>query len=131
MKTRSIFLLLLLSVIIPSVSFSQGYLLRRAINRKLEHKVDSAVDKSDRDEAAKARANEKNSDSTTVATNQVQKKPVAVFSAEKLTSNMMMNTISLAGCTCNWKTTRKKKSERQIFIPILIQIHGMPELRLA
>ena len=68
MKTRSIFLLLMLSVMIPSVSFSQGYLLRRAINRKIEHKVDSAVDKSDRDDAAKARANEKNSDSTSVTT---------------------------------------------------------------
>jgi len=68
MKTRSIFLLLMLSVMLPSVSFSQSYLLRRAINRKLEHKVDSAVDKSDRDDAAKARANEKKSDSTAVTT---------------------------------------------------------------
>ena len=66
MKTKSIFLLLVLAILLPSVSYSQGYLLRRAINRKLEHKVDSAVDKSDRDEAAKARANEKKSDSTTV-----------------------------------------------------------------
>jgi hypothetical protein len=64
MKTRSIFLLLILITLLPSVSFSQGYLLRKAINRKLEHKVDSAVDKSDRDEAAKARANENKSDST-------------------------------------------------------------------
>lgn len=44
---------------IPSVSNGQGYLLRRAINKKLENKVDSAVDKSERDEAAK-RAKEKN-----------------------------------------------------------------------
>jgi len=51
MKTKSIFLILLLVILLPSVSYSQGYLLRRAIDRKLEHKVDSAVDKSDRDEA--------------------------------------------------------------------------------
>jgi hypothetical protein len=68
MKTKSIFLLLMLAILLPSVSYSQGYLLRRAINRKLEHKVDSAVDKSDRDEAAKARANENKSDSATVTT---------------------------------------------------------------
>jgi hypothetical protein len=58
MKTKSIFLILLLAILLPSVSYSQGYLLRRAIDRKLEHKVDSAVDKSDRDEA-KARQKEK------------------------------------------------------------------------
>jgi hypothetical protein len=58
MKTRSLILILLLSVVMPSISNGQGYLLRRAINRKLEHKVDSAVDKSDRDEA-NARAKER------------------------------------------------------------------------
>lgn len=68
MKTKSIFLLLVLAMLLPSISYSQGYLLRRAINRKLEHKVDSAVDKSERDEAAKARANEKKDDSATVNT---------------------------------------------------------------
>lgn len=59
MKTRSLILILLLSVMIPSVSNGQGYLLRRAINKKLENKVDSAVDKSEKDEAAK-RAKERN-----------------------------------------------------------------------
>jgi hypothetical protein len=44
---------------IPSVSNGQGYLLRRAINKKLENKVDSAVDKSEKEEAAK-RAKERN-----------------------------------------------------------------------
>jgi hypothetical protein len=68
MKTKSIFLLLVMAMLLPSISYSQGYLLRRAINRKLEHKVDSAVDKSERDDAAKARANEKKGDSTTVTT---------------------------------------------------------------
>jgi hypothetical protein len=59
MKTRSLILILLLSMMLPSVSNGQGYLLRRAINRKLEHAVDSAVDKSDREDAAK-RAKERN-----------------------------------------------------------------------
>lgn len=59
MKTRSIILVLLLAVSLPQFTNAQGYLIRRAINRKLEHKVDSAVDKSERDEAAK-RAKEKN-----------------------------------------------------------------------
>lgn len=66
MKTRSLILILLLSVMVPSVTSGQGYLLRRAINRKLEHKVDSAVDKSDRDEA-NARAKEKGNSDTTAA----------------------------------------------------------------
>jgi len=64
MKTKSIFLILVLAVLLPAASNAQQWILRRAIDRKIEHKVDSAVDKSDRDEAAKARANEKKSDST-------------------------------------------------------------------
>ena len=51
MKTKSIFLLLVLVMMLPSRSNAQTWLLRRAVDRKLEHKVDSAVDKSDRDEA--------------------------------------------------------------------------------
>ena len=48
MKTRSIFLATaVLVILLPSVSYSQGYLLRRAIDRKIEHKVDSAVKKSE------------------------------------------------------------------------------------
>ncbi len=64
MKTRSLILILLLSVMMPSVTNGQGYLLRRAINKKLENKVDSAVDKSEKDEAAK-RAKEKNNQNKT------------------------------------------------------------------
>jgi poly-gamma-glutamate capsule biosynthesis protein CapA/YwtB (metallophosphatase superfamily) len=64
MKTKSIFLILVLAVLLPAASNAQQWILRRAIDRKIEHKVDSAVDKSDRDEAAKARGNEKKSDST-------------------------------------------------------------------
>lgn len=51
---------------IPSVTNGQGYLLRRAINKKLENKVDSAVDKSEKDDAAK-RAKEKNNQNQTDA----------------------------------------------------------------
>jgi hypothetical protein len=40
-------------IMLPAVSSGQAWLLRRAIDRKLEHKVDSAVDKSDRDAAKK------------------------------------------------------------------------------
>ena len=66
MKTRSLMLILVLLVSLPSFTNAQGYLIRRAINRKLEHKVDSAVDKSDKDEAnakAKEKSNKTQSDS--------------------------------------------------------------------
>ncbi len=73
MKTRSLMLILVLLLAIPSFTNAQGYLIRRAINRKLEHKVDSAVDKSDRDEAnAKAKeksdSNQTNSNASTEKT---------------------------------------------------------------
>jgi hypothetical protein len=51
MKTRSIFLLLVLAIMLPGVSKGQGWILRRAIDRKIEQKVDSAVDKSAKDKA--------------------------------------------------------------------------------
>jgi hypothetical protein len=63
MKTRSVILLLLLTIILPNISRGQGWILRRAIDRKIEHKVDSAVDKSDRDEA-KARQQASKNDTT-------------------------------------------------------------------
>ena len=63
MKTKSIFLLLVLVMMLPSRSNAQTWLLRRAVDRKLEHKVDSAVDKSDRDEAkTKQQTDKKQSD---------------------------------------------------------------------
>ena len=65
MKTKSIFLLLVLVMMLPSRSNAQTWLLRRAVDRKLEHKVDSAVDKSDRDEAkTKQQADKKQTDTT-------------------------------------------------------------------
>jgi Domain of unknown function (DUF4412) len=63
MKTKSIFLLLVLVMILPSKSNAQGWILRRAIDRKIEHKVDSAVDKSDKDDA-KARQQATKNDTT-------------------------------------------------------------------
>lgn len=63
MKTRSIFLILVIVILLPATSNAQGWILRRAIDRKIEHKVDSAVDKSDKDEA-KAREQASKNDTT-------------------------------------------------------------------
>jgi hypothetical protein len=50
---------------LSATSNAQTWLLRRAVDRKLEHKVDSAVDKSDRDEAkTKQQADKKQTDTT-------------------------------------------------------------------
>ena len=66
MKTRSIFLLLVLVMLLPSKSNAQSWIIRRAIDRKIEHKVDSAVDKSDKDEAKKKQqADQNQADKTT------------------------------------------------------------------
>jgi len=66
MKTRSIFLLLVLVMILPSKLNAQSWILRRAIDRKIEHKVDSAVDKSDKDDAKKRQqADQNQADKTT------------------------------------------------------------------
>ena len=52
-----------MSIMLSTTSNAQTWLLRRAVDRKLEHKVDSAVDKSDRDEAkTKQQADKKQSD---------------------------------------------------------------------
>ena len=59
MKTRSVFLFLMLTVMLTSVCSGQG-LLRRAIDRKLEHKIDSAVDQSAQDNASKNEKANKN-----------------------------------------------------------------------
>ena len=65
MKTRSIILLVVMSIMLSATSNAQAWLLRRAVDRKLEHKVDSAVDKSDRDEAkTKQQADKKQTDTT-------------------------------------------------------------------
>lgn len=61
MKTKILFLLLAFAVTIPNISNAQGYILRRALNRKIDAKVDSAVDKSERDDAKKRQESDKTS----------------------------------------------------------------------
>lgn len=68
MKTRSIFLLLVLVMMLPAKSNAQGWILRRAIDRKIEHKVDSAVDKSEKDEAKKKQQADQNQTDKTTTT---------------------------------------------------------------
>ena len=67
MKTRLLFLSLVVALMSSNTSNAQGWILRRAIDRKIEHKVDSAVDKSDKDEA-KARQQAAKNDSTGTST---------------------------------------------------------------
>ncbi|HEX7493343.1 MAG TPA: hypothetical protein VF346_03915, partial [Bacteroidales bacterium] len=68
MKTRSIFLLLVLVMLIPSKSNAQGWILRRAIDRKIDQKVDSAVDKSAQDKAKEKEQTDKNQTDKTSTT---------------------------------------------------------------
>lgn len=57
MKTRTLFLLLAISIILPASSFGQlGGIVRRAVNRQVNHEVDSALDKKVQDEQNKNRA---------------------------------------------------------------------------
>lgn len=61
MKTKILLILLAFMVTIPNISNAQGYILRRALNRKIDAKIDSAVDKSERDEAKKRQESDKTS----------------------------------------------------------------------
>lgn len=57
MKTRILFLLLAISVILPASSFGQlGGVVRRAVNRQINNEVDSALDKKVQEEQNKNRA---------------------------------------------------------------------------
>ena len=51
MKIKALFLISALILTLSGVSNAQGGLLRRAINRQIDHKIDSAVDKSAQDKA--------------------------------------------------------------------------------
>ncbi len=74
MKTKSIFLVLLLVMMLPANSNAQAWLLRRAIDRKMEHKIDSAVDKSEQDQARSKEQSDKNqSDKTSAQENEGSK----------------------------------------------------------
>ncbi len=63
MKTKAIFLLFAIMILLPSTTYSQGYILRRVINRKIDQKIDSAVDKSAKDKADE-KANQNQADTT-------------------------------------------------------------------
>lgn len=70
MKTRSIFLLLLLALMVPVTSNAQLGLLKKAINKKIDNKVDSAVDKKAQDNAnKKAQADQNKSDNSAAQSN--------------------------------------------------------------
>lgn len=57
MKTRILFLLLAISVLLPGTSFGQlGGIVRRAVNRQINNEVDSALDKKVQEEQNKNRA---------------------------------------------------------------------------
>lgn len=57
MKTRILFLLLALSIVLPSGSYGQlGGVVRRAVNRQINNEIDSALDKKVQDEQNKNRA---------------------------------------------------------------------------
>jgi hypothetical protein len=60
MKTRSLFLLLAFLVILPCVSSAQIGTLRRAINRQIDRKIDSAVIKNEQDKAKEKEQADKN-----------------------------------------------------------------------
>lgn len=63
MKTKSIFLLFVMAFMFAGSSYSQGYLLRKALNKKIDQKIDSAMDKSAQDKAKeKEQADKQNTD---------------------------------------------------------------------
>ena len=71
MKTRSIVLLTVIVMILPNSAYSQFGALKRAINKQIEHKVDSSVDKRAQDDINKKQKEEgqqANSDKSADAT---------------------------------------------------------------
>ena len=65
MKTRAIFLSLLLAIVLTNASNAQVGVLRRAMNRTIDRKIDSAIIKSEQDKAKeKAEADKNQADST-------------------------------------------------------------------
>jgi hypothetical protein len=53
MKTKSILLFLVISLLMPVVSNAQFGAIRRAINKQVDHKIDSSIDKNAQDERDK------------------------------------------------------------------------------
>ncbi len=60
MKKRSIILLLILAFVLPCTSNAQFGLLRKAINKEIDHKVDSTIDKKAQDDANKKAQDDQN-----------------------------------------------------------------------
>jgi hypothetical protein len=69
MKTKSIFLIMVLVVLLPSTSNAQFGALRKAINKQIDHKVDSAIDKSAKDKAKENEQTDQNQSEKTSAQN--------------------------------------------------------------
>ena len=53
MKAKSILLILAMFILLPNVSHAQFGALRRAINKQVDHKIDSSIDKNAQDERDK------------------------------------------------------------------------------
>ena len=65
MKTKILLLIVVIMLVIPNITNAQGGILRRAINRQIDHKIDSAVNKSAQDKAKeKEQADQNQSDKT-------------------------------------------------------------------
>jgi hypothetical protein len=67
MKTKVMYLILVMIIMLPNVSHAQFGVVRRAINRQIDHKIDSSINKSaqdERDKKAKEEAEQGNSDNS-------------------------------------------------------------------
>ena len=68
MKTKILLFLVVFMLMIPNFSNAQGGILRRAINRQIDHKIDSAIDKSAQDKAKEKEQADKNQSDKTANT---------------------------------------------------------------
>ena len=93
MKTRFLFLLVVLMLIISSTTFAQGgYLLRRAINRQVEREIDTVLDKKVQEEKNNAKEKEKLEQQQNAAN-----KEASAEQSEKETSGEEQGGINLGG----------------------------------
>jgi hypothetical protein len=83
MKTRAIFLSLLLAIVLTDASNAQIGVLRRAMNRTIDRKIDSAIIKSEQDKAKeKEQADKNKADSTAPKDNSTKATGRGVFGAK-------------------------------------------------
>jgi hypothetical protein len=83
MKTRAIFLSLLLAIALTNVSNAQIGVLRRAMNRTIDRKIDSAIIKGEQDKAKeKEQADKNKADSTAPKDNSTKATGRGVFGAK-------------------------------------------------